>query len=386
MMKIQEIRDYLCEHPQYFSEQNNIEIIDIKSQYKYYFIADCGHEFLSYPCNAFRTGKLSCPFCTGRRVLKGFNDMWTTHPELASRLLNHEDGYKYSIGSNVKLAWLCQNCGRISYKTPNKMFYSRSYCQECNKTNSYGEKFMVALLTQLCEGFQKEKIFDWSKSKKYDFYLPYYQCIIEIHGKQHYSKSDFSKLGGKSYIEEQINDQDKKELALQNGIREYIVIENIKSEKEILKNNILNSLLPTIIGFSDYDIDWDACHEFCLTSTTKLICDYYELVDKDLDRIAEIFSCCHNTVKKHLKDGAAIGLCTYSPEQSKKLGIKKSISKMITDRSKPVLQLSIEDENVINEYKSIQDAQRDLKISHIWDCLVGRRNTAGGYKWKYKEV
>lgn len=76
-IKIQEIRDYLIAHPKYFSDRNDIEIENIRSGKKYYFIGDCKHEFLSLPCNAFRTGKLNCPYCCGKRVLKGFNDMWT---------------------------------------------------------------------------------------------------------------------------------------------------------------------------------------------------------------------------------------------------------------------------------------------------------------------
>lgn len=40
----------------------------------------------------------------------------------------------------------------------------------------------------------------------------------------------------------------------------------------------------------------------------------------------------------------------------------------------------------INEFPSLQEAQRQLNISHIWDCIHGRRNMAGGYKWKYAET
>ena len=51
--------------------------------------------------------------------------------------------------------------------------------------------------------------------------------------------------------------------------------------------------------------------------------------------------------------------------------------------SKAVLQLS-KDGAIIAEFPSIQEAQRKLAITHIWDCLVGKRQTAGGYKWRYK--
>jgi ferredoxin len=42
--------------------------------------------------------------------------------------------------------------------------------------------------------------------------------------------------------------------------------------------------------------------------------------------------------------------------------------------------------NYINEYKSILDAERDRNIhsSNISKVCKGKRCSAGGYKWKYK--
>ena len=356
----------------------------IKSQNKYYFIGDCKHEFLSLPTNVFKDNKILCPVCSGHQVLIGFNDMWTVDPEMASLLLNPDDGYKYTIKSNKKLQWLCPNCKTISSKSPAKMKESVSKCQYCNTVKSYGEKFITKMLFQLCEPFEPEKTFDWSEEKRYDFYLPLCSCIIEVHGKQHYSSSDFSGFGGKTYIEEQLNDEYKKELALKNGIKNYIVIENKKSNKKRLTKNILKSLLPLILNFKEDDIDWDKCHEFCMTNKTKDICNFYENKSKDMKVIADYFGCCVNTVKKHLKDGAILGYCSYDTKISKKEGCKKSVQKMIERTAKPVIQLSMDDE-YISEFSSIQLAQRELNISHIWDCLVGKRKSAGGYKWMYKE-
>ena len=116
-MKIGEIRCFLKNHPQYFSNTNNRKIEDIKSQNKYYFIADCGHEFDALPTNVFVNNELKCPVCSGHRVLKGFNDLWTTHPELAEMLDNQGDGYLYTYGSNKKLHWRCPVCGSVFKKT-----------------------------------------------------------------------------------------------------------------------------------------------------------------------------------------------------------------------------------------------------------------------------
>jgi len=53
---------------------------------------------------------------------------------------------------------------------------------------------------------------------------------------------------------------------------------------------------------------------------------------------------------------------------------------------KSVIQLSLNNE-IIKEWESIAKVEQELKISNadICKCCKGKRKTAGGYKWKYKE-
>lgn len=51
--------------------------------------------------------------------------------------------------------------------------------------------------------------------------------------------------------------------------------------------------------------------------------------------------------------------------------------------SKPVIKMDLNN-NDIEEYPSLNEAQRITGICHVWDCIVGKRQTAGGYKWRYK--
>lgn len=382
IIKIADIRKLLKIYPEYYSNKNTTDIDKISSGKKYYFIGKCGHEFQALPTNVFIKNEIHCPVCSGHIVLVGVNDLWTTNPKLANKLKNSKDGYKYTIGSNKKIEWICPDCGAIILKSPSKMNQSLSFCQKCSKLNSYGEKFISELLNQLCEIYEKEKVFDWSDNKRYDFYLPEKNCIIEVHGKQHYSNSDFSGFGGKSYIEEQLNDEYKKELAIKNGIKNYIVIPNKKSHKEDIEHNIMESMLPIILCFTHDDIDWDKCHSFCLTNITKSICNYYENEEKDLLKIAKHFGYCKNTIRKHLKDGAISGLCSYNPQENRQDANIKNGLRVVNNMSRKVLQKDSFG-RIIKEYSSIQSAQRDLKISHIWDVIVGQRKTAGGYIWEY---
>ncbi len=49
---------------------------------------------------------LGCPFCSGMRVLTGFNDLKTTHPELAKEAFGW-DPEKASKGKRKKVKWKC---------------------------------------------------------------------------------------------------------------------------------------------------------------------------------------------------------------------------------------------------------------------------------------
>ena len=53
--------------------------------------------------------------------------------------------------------------------------------------------------------------------------------------------------------------------------------------------------------------------------------------------------------------------------------------------SKPVLQIDQLTDAIIAEFPSIREVKRQLGISHISECCLGKRNTAGGFIWKYKE-
>lgn len=60
-----------------------------------------------------RTGKRpqNCPFCSGKRVLVGFNDLWTLHPAIASEWHPTKNGsltpQHITAGSNKKVWWRC---------------------------------------------------------------------------------------------------------------------------------------------------------------------------------------------------------------------------------------------------------------------------------------
>ncbi len=383
-LNIGQIRKLLAEH-NYLADKS-IEASQVRTGKAYEFICEQGHVFSSLVSNVFQAGKFGCPICSSRRVLKGFNDLWTTHPRIAAMLKNPEDGYKYTAGSNKRLVWVCPDCGSEKLAMPAKATIQNSLCTLCSSDTSYPEKFIVNLLQQFNISFEKEKTFEWSDNKRYDFYIPFYDCIIETHGKQHYSEVGFSHLSGKTYAEEQLNDFNKQLLAKEIGkVQNYVVIDCRKSELSWLKGKTLESGLLEVLQIIPETVDWEECHEFALSNITKAVCDAYEKEgQKDIKILSIRFNLSYNTIWAKLKQGSLLGWCSYDPQEAIENRNRVNGKKIREMMSKPVYQLD-KSGTIIAEFPSIQEAQRQLTITHIWDCIAGRRQTAGGYKWRYKK-
>jgi hypothetical protein len=54
------------------------------SNRKIWWLGDCGHEWEATICNRHINGS-GCPYCAGQKVLKGFNDLASQNPGLASQ-------------------------------------------------------------------------------------------------------------------------------------------------------------------------------------------------------------------------------------------------------------------------------------------------------------
>lgn len=71
-----------------------------------------GHSYQSYTYLRIKGG--GCPYCAGKRVLEGYNDLITVAPEIAEEwdyIKNSTRPSEYTKGSNKKVWWKCSNCG-----------------------------------------------------------------------------------------------------------------------------------------------------------------------------------------------------------------------------------------------------------------------------------
>ena len=97
------------------------------SNTKIWWIGDCGHEWEA--AISVRTRGNGCPYCSGHKVLRGFNDLQTVYPEIASQWHPIKNMGKtpemFSFGSGHRAFWQCPVCkqewaSRINMRTVNK--------------------------------------------------------------------------------------------------------------------------------------------------------------------------------------------------------------------------------------------------------------------------
>ena len=177
------------------------------------------------------------------------------------------------------------------------------------------EKFMANILNQLNIMFISQYSTEWSNNKRYDFYIPIKNCIIETHGLQHYEHRSFSKNNPKTLEDEQTNDKFKRELALSNGIKHYIELDCRKSELEWIKNSIMQSNLPNILDFKLEDVDWLRLHEDSYKNLILEVCNLWN-EGKRIVEICKIAKKGDTTIRRYLVKGDEIGWSNYKPKSN----------------------------------------------------------------------
>ena len=334
----------------------------------------CGQEWNATPINILQ-GK-GCPICAKKLIGDALRKPQSKYEDTLNQLHPNIELIETYKNMHTKILHKCKDCGNEWKISPSNIKKVLG-CPKCNDGVSYPNKFIYNLLDQIKINYITEMSFDWSNGKRYDLYIPSFNCIIENHGEQHY-KNSFAKIGGKTLDEEKENDIVKMKLALSNQIDHYIIIDCRKSEKLWIQKNIMLSILPHLMGFTEQDIDWNACDKFASSSFIMNIVDLWKqgLCVSD---IANKLKVCKNTVQKYLKKAKSYGLCNYTSSESYKRGIKK-ISGINAPQALSVYCVELQ---LI--YGCIRLASQETKVcaNKISDCCRGKRKTSGGYHWYY---
>ena len=203
-----------------------------------------------------------------KKIVLGINTIWDKARWMCDLGISEEDAKNNFPQSADKIEVICPLCGNKKKCRIRTVYNDKSIGCICSDKQSYPEKFIYSILKQINVEFETQYSPKWINGKRYDFYIPKFNAIIEVHGEQHYRHTG----RGRSLQEEQENDKLKEEIALDNGIN-YIVIDCRESTLNWIKDNILKSKLNNLFDLEN--IDWIKCEKFAISNNLiKIACEY----------------------------------------------------------------------------------------------------------------
>lgn len=344
---------------------NKIKISDSRSSVKAYkmLCMETNGTFEMRESN-LKSGQKS-PYLRGYKVGPG-NSLFN-EKHILKHLKYIEDAHKYHRKSGKKIMVECKSCGFEKYIQISDLVKYGFSCPFCTKGISFPERFMSALLKINNIKYEFQKSFTNLERKRFDFYLPEQNCVIEMNGMQHYQKNDY--LNHESTI---LSDNIKIKYCANNNIK-YIPIDCSMSTFEFVSNSIEKSPINEIFKkMNKVDISNKMMEMFVIENINDIALDY-----KNNMSYKEIID------KYELKDKhELIGIL-------KKYGIYEF-------RNGPDLNSkSVICMNNKKVFKSAKDAMAYANLkssSHIVQVCRGKRNQSGKHpetgeplKWMYYE-
>lgn len=253
---------YCCRQCRENAEKHDIE--EVRKEFEqrgYELISDVyesAKSYLEYKCKKhsdkgilrikysnFASG-FGCKYCgserTGTAKRNDFEKVKLIFLEHNMTLLDNQE-YK---NAHQKLKYICNNHPEKGVQEMSCANAMNNYCPYC--ASSKGEKEVVKWLEDNGIEYQSQKKFDdllgiGNGKLSYDFYVPFYNLLIEYQGRQHYTAVDaFAKhtTPQESFAIQQEHDERKRNYAKING---YELLEIPYTEFENIPNILSNILI-----------------------------------------------------------------------------------------------------------------------------------------------
>ena len=218
--------------------------ITFGSEKKIWWQCKEGHEWEAVVYSRKNNG---CPYCSGNKVLVGYNDLATTHPELIKEWHpTKNNGISFldiSLGSNKKVWWKCKK--GHEWKSVVHSRCSGCGCPICKEElkTSFPENVFFFYLKLVYKDIIKSYRAEWLGRMELDMYIPSLNIAIEYDGQAWHKNVE--------------KDRYKNNLCIENGIRLIRIREprcpKIDGEKiELIKVNDKNIKLAIEVLFIKY--------------------------------------------------------------------------------------------------------------------------------------
>lgn len=374
----------------------------------------CKHEWKAKILNRTKN-KRDCPACANQVVVKGLNDLASTHPHLAAEWHPTMNGDltpdKVTYGNGQKVWWMCP-FGHEYLATVNKRS-SGTNCPKCNsgRQTSFAEQAFYYYIKKIYPDALNRYKGIFNNRMEIDIFIPSRRIAIEYDGVYWHNK------------EKNEREKRKYQICQKNNIRLIRIREDANSDcgdiaDEIYQTENLDDRkkLQTTIMFvlqhlekfkttyyfryPDVDLERDEneIRQLYLTQLTKnsLEKTHPKLVDewnyeKNGSLLPSMF---------HAGSGARVywkcSVCGHEWKTSilsrtSGAGCEKCFRKQNRGathaESKCVYQYTLEGE-FIKKWDCVSVAGRELRInaSSIGACARHQHKTAGGFRWEYEYV
>lgn len=373
-----------------------------------WWICPKGHSFQQKIVS--RTLKNSnCPYCSNQKLLKGYNDFATTNPKLLKEWDYEKNGdlkpEDVMRGSKQKVWWKCSYGHSYFASLNHRTSANPTKCPVCNsgRQTSFAEQAVYYYIKKVFPDAENrvQNVFD--SNFELDIYIPSIRTAIEYDGVAwHKNQIERERRKYKLCQENNIRLIRLREMEYELGsdIADYVIsFENLYKHKilELAIYNLIKYLTICLIVPINFDINIERDELEILKGTKKVIKsslqdshpeiakEWHPEKNQDLKpyhftagSTRKVYWLCPNCNNEYQ---AAIYHRT-SGTGCPKCGILKS-KKM---KSKPVVMIDINTNEVVEKFESISDASRKTNNSsgNICSVLRGERKHTKGYTWKYE--
>ena len=177
-VKIEGFNDFSSQYPELIKEWDFEKNRKQPSQYasgsdaRVWWKCSKGHSWRTTINSRTKRGG-GCPYCSNKKILAGYNDLFTTNPELKDEwdFEKNKSILPFAIGAGFqkKAWWICKTCGN-SWETKVYLRANGSGCPECGKEkNKIGRLKTMASKNPLFLQFPfLEEEWDYEKNKNLD--------------------------------------------------------------------------------------------------------------------------------------------------------------------------------------------------------------------------
>lgn len=226
---------------QWKSDKNDTHPSNVSpgSQKPVWWVCDLGHEWKTSPSNRTRN-KSGCPYCSGNKVLLGFNDLLTVSPDIAQQWDDEKnEGLTPDMvtsGSGERVWWVCKNGHSWQSRVADR---KRFGCPKCSHSTSRAERELAQFVSQMAKDTAVEtSCRSVIPPYELDIYIPEKNIAIEFNGLYWHSEA---------CIEDTNYHYNKWKMCADQGIQLITVWEDEWRDKQ----EIVKSMLAHKLGFAN---------------------------------------------------------------------------------------------------------------------------------------